>query len=80
VFIPAFALGRTQELIYEIDRLKTSKTIDSSIPVFIDSPLGLEITKIYSQMNEFWDEESAGLLKKGDHPLDFKNFYVVESH
>lgn len=80
VFIPAFALGRTQELIYEIDRLKTSKTIDSSIPVFIDSPLGLEITKIYSRMSEFWDEESAGLLKKGDHPLDFKNLYAVENH
>ncbi|MFA6012023.1 MAG: MBL fold metallo-hydrolase [Desulfobacteraceae bacterium] len=80
VFIPAFALGRTQELIYEIDRLKTSKTIGSSIPVFIDSPLGLEITKIYSQMNEFWDKESASLLKKGDHPLDFKNLYAVESH
>jgi len=80
VFIPAFALGRTQELIYEIDRLKTSKIIDSSIPVFIDSPLGLEITKIYSRMNEFWDEESADLLKKGDHPLDFKNLYAVENH
>jgi len=80
VFIPAFALGRTQELIYEIDRLKSSKTIDNAIPVFIDSPLGLEITKIYSQMNEFWDEESTGLLKKGDHPLDFKNLYAVENH
>lgn len=80
VFIPAFALGRTQELVYEIDRLKTSKTIDSSISVFIDSPLGHEITKIYSQMNEFWDEEATGLLKKGDHPLDFKNLYAVENH
>lgn len=80
VFIPAFALGRTQELIYEIDRLKTSKIIDSSIPVFIDSPLGLEITKIYSRMNEFWNEEAISLLKKGDHPLDFKNLYAVKNH
>ena len=42
VYIPAFSLGRTQELIYELDRIGTK------VPVFIDSPLGLEITKIYS--------------------------------
>ena len=48
VFIPAFALGRTQELIYEMDRIFTEHKIDKPIPVFIDSPLGLKITKIYS--------------------------------
>ncbi len=42
VYIPAFALGRTQELIYELDRIGTT------VPVFVDSPLGLEITKIYA--------------------------------
>jgi metallo-beta-lactamase family protein len=80
VFIPAFALGRTQELLYEIDRLKSAKTVDTSIPVFIDSPLGLEITEIYSKMTEFWDEEARGLMKKGDHPMDFKNLYAVTDH
>ena len=80
MFIPAFALGRIQELLYEIDRLKTAGTLDRTIPVFIDSPLGLEITKIYSQMSQFWDDESAHLLKQGDHPFDFNNLFAVENH
>ncbi|MEA3415774.1 MAG: MBL fold metallo-hydrolase RNA specificity domain-containing protein [Thermodesulfobacteriota bacterium] len=69
---PAFSLGRTQELIYELDRIGTK------IPVFIDSPLGLQITKIYSALDSFWDKEAKALKAKGDHPIDFKNLYAVE--
>jgi len=72
VYIPAFSLGRTQELIYELDRIGTK------IPAFIDSPLGLEITKIYSRLSEYWDKEAKALMAKGDHPVDFKNLYSVE--
>jgi len=72
VFIPAFSLGRTQELIYELDRIGTK------VPVFIDSPLGLEITKIYSRLDAFWDKEAKDLKAKGDHPIDFKNLFSVE--
>ncbi|OGR04436.1 MAG: MBL fold metallo-hydrolase [Deltaproteobacteria bacterium RIFOXYD12_FULL_50_9] len=79
VFIPAFALGRTQEILYEIARLK-SKTNNSSgelanIPVFIDSPLGLKITAIYSSLSQFWDYEARRLLAAGDDPIDFANLY-----
>lgn len=72
VYIPAFSLGRTQELIYELDRIGTK------VPVFIDSPLGLEITKIYSSLDSSWDKEAKDLKAKGDHPIDFKNLYSVE--
>ncbi|SLM28666.1 Beta-lactamase domain protein [Desulfamplus magnetovallimortis] len=74
VYIPAFALGRTQELIYELDR------IGIAVPVFIDSPLGLEITKIYSDLEEFWDMDAKKLKAMGDHPLDFRNLYSVERY
>ena len=74
VYIPAFSLGRTQELIYELDRIKTK------IPVFIDSPLGLKITKLYSTLEDFWDKEAKDLKAKGDHPIDFKNLYAVERY
>jgi len=37
-----------------------------NIPVFIDSPLGLEITKIYSRLSEYWDKEAKELKAKGD--------------
>jgi metallo-beta-lactamase family protein len=80
VYIPAFALGRTQELIYEIDRLFSDNLINKTIPVFIDTPLGLKITKIYSSLNEFWDREAWELQNSGDHPIDFDHLYAVENY
>ncbi len=80
VFVPVFALGRCQELIYEMDRIFGEWGQTEKIPVFVDSPLGLEITKIYSRLSEFWDTEAKALLDAGDHPIDFKNLYAVENH
>ena len=71
VYIPAFSLGRTQELIYELDR------IGIKVPVFVDSPLGLKITNIYSSLKTFWDKEAKKLLAEGDNPIDFENLYAV---
>ena len=50
------------------------------IPVFIDSPLGLEITRLYSALDEFWDKEAKELKAKGDHPIDFEHLYAVRDH
>ncbi len=72
VYIPAFSLGRTQELLYELDRIQVE------VPVFVDSPLGLKITEIYSSLDSFWDKEARGLKSKGDHPFDFKGLYAVK--
>jgi metallo-beta-lactamase family protein len=74
VYIPAFALGRTQELIYELDRIRTK------VPVFIDSPLGLKLTNLYSDLEAFWDKEAKDLKAQGDHPIDFKNLYAVAKY
>ncbi len=88
VFIPAFALGRTQELIYEMDRLFSDSeyramfsllTSETKIPVFVDSPLGLDITGIYATLSEYWDKESKGLFNSGDHPIDFDHLYAVKN-
>jgi len=89
VFIPAFALGRTQELIYEMDRLFSdpqhqqtfpSLKPESRPPVFLDSPLGLEITEIYSRLSEYWDNEAKELHLRGDHPIDFDHLYAVRDY
>ena len=82
VYIPAFALGRCQELIYEMDRIFShpQTPFKEPIPVFVDSPLGLKITKIYSELSHFWDDEARQLLKQGDHPIDFPHLYAVENH
>ena len=74
VYIPAFALGRTQELLYELDR------IGVDVPVFVDSPLGLKITDIYAELDSFWDKEAKALQAKGDHPFDFKGLYGVRRY
>ena len=89
VLIPAFALGRTQELVYEMDRLFSDDRLreafptlskDAGIPVFIDSPLGLEITKIYSGLSGYWDREATRIFNQGDHPIDFEHLYAVRNH
>jgi metallo-beta-lactamase family protein len=87
VFIPAFSLGRTQEILYELDRIFSNVEYHSRFPrlasgarppVFVDSPLGLEITKIYSSLRGFWDDEAKALMDQGDHPVDFEKLYGVE--
>ncbi len=83
VLIPAFALGRTQELVYEMDRLFSDPDHPflkgkAKPPVFIDSPLALEITRIYSRLSEYWNMEARDLLQRGDHPIDFDRLYAVE--
>jgi len=89
VYIPAFSLGRTQELLYEMDRLFSEKEMIEAfpalhahgrIPVFLDSPLGLEITSVYSSLSQYWDREARGLLADGDHPLKFDHLYAVRSY
>jgi len=89
VFIPAFALGRTQELLYELDRIFSMADEQKGFPnlkattrppVFIDSPLGLNITGIYSSLSAFWDEEAHKLIKRGDQPLDFERLYAVDKY
>ncbi|MBL0713741.1 MAG: MBL fold metallo-hydrolase, partial [Desulfosarcina sp.] len=89
IFIPAFSLGRTQELGYEMDRIFSDPGYQEIFPelqkkgrspVFVDSPLGLEITKIYSSLSEYWDQEAKKLNQRGDHPIDFDGLYAVGSH
>jgi len=88
VFIPAFALGRAQELIYELERLVSDPGLQRAfpaltckkVPVCVDSPLGLELTRIYSGLKPYWDAEARQLLRRGDNPLDFDQLYAVRSH
>ncbi len=80
VFIPAFSLGRTQEILYEIDRLFSDPEWQQQFPVFIDSPLGEQLTTVYSRLSTFWDAEAKALLHSGDHPLNFERLQIVKSY
>ncbi len=81
VVIPSFAVGRTQEILYEIDKLKDEygqdevfykkyKTIMNS-PVYVDSPLAISATEIFQKNMDLFDDEIKEKIKSGDNPLDF---------
>jgi metallo-beta-lactamase family protein len=71
VLIPAFAVGRTQELIYLIRELEEEKRIPI-IPVFADSPMAAAATQAYSRRTEEQDEDYASVLSRHTHPLRTK--------
>jgi metallo-beta-lactamase family protein len=83
VIIPSFAVGRTQELIYEFNKYyaETDK-LDAfhSVPVYIDSPMAVSATEIFKKNAYCFDEETKQLIFSGDNPLEFKNLHFVQDH
>jgi metallo-beta-lactamase family protein len=74
VVIPSFAVGRTQELLYLIRIIKERGMIKyhDGFPVYVDSPLAVEATNIYSgEMKDYYDDETLELLAKGINPIHF---------
>lgn len=73
LLIPAFAMERTQDLLYEMNELVENGRIPRA-PVFIDSPLAIKLTTIYkkySQNPDYFDSEALALIRKGDAIFDF---------
>jgi metallo-beta-lactamase family protein len=68
ILIPAFAVGRTQEILYLIRELEDAHKIPS-MPVIVDSPMAAQATQIYNRFSEEHDEEYASILAKKVHPL-----------
>lgn len=82
VIIPSFAVGRTQEIIYELNKYYDDKERSKrfiNIPVYIDSPLAISATEIFKKHTECFDEEAIDYLLKGDDPLDFQNLRFTPS-
>ncbi len=74
VVIPSFAVGRTQEMLYFIREIKEQGRLKeyNDFEVYLDSPLAIEATKIFSKnMRECFDEEALGLVDAGVNPLVF---------
>ncbi len=68
ILIPAFAVGRTQEVLYLIRELEDEKRIPS-LPVIVDSPMALQAIQVYNRWTEEHDEEYASILARKIHPL-----------
>lgn len=82
VVIPSFAVGRTQELIYELNKYyEYNKNIDAfmRIPIYIDSPMAVSATKIFQENSDCFDSEAKKLILGGDNPFEFQNLYYIRS-
>ena len=81
VVIPSFAVGRTQEILYEINKLKDEYGDDEEfrrkyktlmkVPVYVDSPLAISATEVFRENTELFDEETKEEIMRGDNPLEF---------
>lgn len=78
IIIPAFAIERTQEIIFTLNRLFKNGELPK-IPVFIDSPLAISATEIFRENRQCFDEEMIKILMSGDNPLDFPNLKFTKS-
>jgi metallo-beta-lactamase family protein len=71
IIVPAFAVGRTQQLVYLLHGLFNQQRIPS-IPIFVDSPLAVDVTAIFRKHAECFDEEARQYLLKGEDPFGFR--------
>ncbi|WP_347783898.1 MBL fold metallo-hydrolase [Pseudomonas kurunegalensis] len=94
LLIPAFSLGRTQELLYELEDILHRKAllnttgpapdgepIDwSQLPIILDSPLAQRITSVYRELHEYWNAEARARVAAGRDPLGFSQLISVDTH
>ena len=80
VVIPSFAVGRTQEILYELNRIKEVEHSEDfykkykrlmSVPVYVDSPLAISATEVFKENMNLFNEETQEIINEGDNPLEF---------
>lgn len=88
MLIPAFSIGRTQDILYEfeslIDDFGAILMADGlhwrDLQVVVDSPLAANFTQLYRQLKPYWDEEARARVAQGRHPLSFEQLTLVDDH
>ena len=82
--IPSFAVGRTQELIFELNRIYEDPSDPrqeqlSKIKVYVDSPMAAAATEVFKKNAQVFDEETKDYISKGENPLEFPNLKFTQS-
>ena len=70
LLVPAFAIGRTQEVVWTLDHLLREGRVPK-LPLFIDSPMATRASEVYLRHPEAYDEQTGALLRSGDSPLEY---------
>lgn len=79
VIVPSFAVGRTQELVYDLNIMMTEREVPL-VPVYVDSPLAVNASKVFRNHPECFDEETRRFVQEARHPaLDFKMLTYIQS-
>ncbi|MDT8428617.1 MAG: MBL fold metallo-hydrolase [Pseudomonadales bacterium] len=89
VMIPAFSIGRTQELLYELESIihDAARAAEGQplsrlreLQIIVDSPLAARFTGVYKTLRHYWDREALQRVRLGRHPLDFDSLITIDSH
>jgi metallo-beta-lactamase family protein len=78
LLVPSFALERTQEVLYYLNRLQSAGRIPH-VPVFVDSPMAVEVTEVFLHHPDLFDEEMRRLMLTGSSPFSFPGLTMVRS-
>jgi metallo-beta-lactamase family protein len=79
VIVPAFAVGRTQELVYDLNDMVSRGEVPS-VPVYVDSPLAVNTTDVFRRHPECFDDETRTFVRENRHPaLQFEKLTYVRS-
>ena len=88
VVIPSFAVGRTQEILYEINKIKETRDDEEfrrkyktlmRVPVYVDSPLAISATEVFRQNTDLFDDEIKEKMECGDNPLEFPGLKFTQT-
>ncbi len=89
VVIPSFAVGRTQEILFELNKIKDTPKdtaefdkrfeILMNTPVYVDSPLAISATEVFRENMNLFDESTQQLIKRGDNPLEFPGLKFTQT-
>jgi metallo-beta-lactamase family protein len=86
ILIPAFSIGRTQEVLCDLEQILSEVSSREEqwcwrdLPVVIDSPLGADVTRLYRRFRRVWRKEAQARLQAGRHPLDFSQCVTIADH
>ena len=78
VLIPAFAIGRTQEILYRLAELIRDGRIPQ-LPIYLDSPMAIAATRLYVKHQDLFDDEAGMLMRRGSFLRDLTNLRFTES-